>query len=82
MRSMAWQDPKASIDLNDNDDDPTPRYSPDNINKHGTRYGATRGSFHWKCCDLNMNTGTATIQVRWGDCRRAKQPSLWSGRCV
>eukprot|EP00123_Amoebidium_parasiticum_P015840 comp23169_c0_seq2/m.37514 comp23169_c0_seq2/g.37514 ORF comp23169_c0_seq2/g.37514 comp23169_c0_seq2/m.37514 type:complete len:570 (-) comp23169_c0_seq2:8-1717(-) len=30
-------EPKASLDLNDDDPDPMPRYSPDNINKHGTR---------------------------------------------
>lgn len=30
-------DPKASTDLNDNDDDPQPRYDPTNENKHGTR---------------------------------------------
>lgn len=29
--------PEASYDLNDNDDDPTPRYDPTNDNKHGTR---------------------------------------------
>lgn len=29
--------PEASYDLNDNDDDPTPRYDPSNENKHGTR---------------------------------------------
>ncbi|CAF0819284.1 unnamed protein product [Didymodactylos carnosus] len=34
----AWAaDPKASWDLNDNDDDPSPRYDPTNENKHGTR---------------------------------------------
>ena len=31
-------DAKASYDFNSHDDDPMPRYSPDNINKHGTRY--------------------------------------------
>ncbi|CAG2186691.1 PCSK1 [Mytilus edulis] len=31
------RDPKASTDLNDNDDDPQPRYDPTNENKHGTR---------------------------------------------
>lgn len=41
IRTHCSQDPKASIDLNDNDDDPTPRYSPDNINKHGTRCGSS-----------------------------------------
>ncbi|CAI9733773.1 neuroendocrine convertase 1-like isoform X2 [Octopus vulgaris] len=30
-------DPKASVDLNDNDEDPRPRYDPSNENKHGTR---------------------------------------------
>ena len=30
-------DPKASTDLNDDDDDPQPRYDPTNENKHGTR---------------------------------------------
>lgn len=30
-------DPEASTDLNDNDDDPTPRYDTTNENKHGTR---------------------------------------------
>eukprot|EP00124_Ichthyophonus_hoferi_P000860 Ihof_evm1s37 gene=Ihof_evmTU1s37 len=30
-------DPEASYDLNDDDPDPRPRYSPSNINKHGTR---------------------------------------------
>lgn len=30
-------DPEASYDLNDNDNDPTPRYDPTNENKHGTR---------------------------------------------
>lgn len=30
-------DAKASYDFNSHDDDPMPRYSPDNINKHGTR---------------------------------------------
>ncbi|CAF1247892.1 unnamed protein product [Rotaria magnacalcarata] len=34
---MANYDPKASYDLNDNDDDPSPRYDPTNENKHGTR---------------------------------------------
>lgn len=29
--------PEASSDLNDNDDDPSPRYDPTNENKHGTR---------------------------------------------
>ena len=31
-------DAEASHDYNDNDDDPTPKYTNDNINKHGTRY--------------------------------------------
>jgi hypothetical protein len=30
-------DPKASTDINSNDDDPTPRYEETNENKHGTR---------------------------------------------
>lgn len=30
-------DPKASFDLNSNDEDPFPRYDPTNENKHGTR---------------------------------------------
>ena len=30
-------DGQASHDFNDNDPDPTPRYTQDNINKHGTR---------------------------------------------
>lgn len=30
-------DPDGSHDFNSNDDDPAPRYSMDNINKHGTR---------------------------------------------
>ncbi|KAK3595196.1 hypothetical protein CHS0354_002797 [Potamilus streckersoni] len=30
-------DPKASYDLNDNDEDPFPRYDPTDENKHGTR---------------------------------------------
>ncbi|CAF4928359.1 unnamed protein product, partial [Rotaria sp. Silwood1] len=30
-------DKEASTDINDNDDDPTPRYEPTNENKHGTR---------------------------------------------
>ncbi|KAI3381376.1 hypothetical protein SNEBB_005173 [Seison nebaliae] len=30
-------DKRASIDLNDRDDDPTPRYDLDNSNRHGTR---------------------------------------------
>ncbi|CAF2682786.1 unnamed protein product [Rotaria sp. Silwood2] len=30
-------DKDASTDINDNDDDPTPRYEPTNENKHGTR---------------------------------------------
>ncbi|CAF0717828.1 unnamed protein product [Brachionus calyciflorus] len=30
-------DPRASFDLNDFDDDPQPRYDPNNENKHGTR---------------------------------------------
>jgi proprotein convertase subtilisin/kexin type 1 len=30
---MANYDPKASYDLNDNDDDPSPRYDPTNENK-------------------------------------------------
>jgi len=30
---MANYDPKSSYDLNDNDDDPTPRYDPTNENK-------------------------------------------------
>lgn len=35
---MYWvQDPLASYDFNDNDDDPFPRYDPTNENKHGTR---------------------------------------------
>lgn len=29
---------KASWDFNNHDSDPMPRYSRDNINKHGTRY--------------------------------------------
>lgn len=33
-------DPKASYDINDNDDDPFPRYDPTNENKHGTRCAA------------------------------------------
>ena len=34
---MANYDAEASYDLNDDDDDPTPRYDPTNENKHGTR---------------------------------------------
>ncbi|TRY70805.1 hypothetical protein TCAL_01234 [Tigriopus californicus] len=34
-------DPKASIDFNDNDADPSPRYDPFNYNKHGTRCAGT-----------------------------------------
>ncbi|CAF1234863.1 unnamed protein product [Adineta steineri] len=34
---MANYDPKASYDLNDNDEDPSPRYDLTNENKHGTR---------------------------------------------
>ncbi len=34
-------DPEASIDLNDNDDDPTPRYDLINSNRHGTRCAGT-----------------------------------------
>ena len=34
---MANYEPKASTDLNDNDDDPMPRYDITNENKHGTR---------------------------------------------
>ncbi|BFY97114.1 hypothetical protein BsWGS_00153 [Bradybaena similaris] len=30
-------DPRSSFDLNDDDDDPSPRYDPTNENKHGTR---------------------------------------------
>ena len=30
-------DPKASTDINDNDDNPNPRYDPTNFNRHGTR---------------------------------------------
>ncbi|CAF2914819.1 unnamed protein product [Rotaria sp. Silwood2] len=30
-------DKEASTDINDNDDDPTPRYEPTNENRHGTR---------------------------------------------
>jgi len=28
----------ASWDFNSNDNDPIPTYTPDNVNKHGTRY--------------------------------------------
>lgn len=31
------QDPRASYDFNDHDDNPIPRYDPTNENKHGTR---------------------------------------------
>lgn len=31
------QDPHASYDFNNHDDDPIPRYDPSNENKHGTR---------------------------------------------
>ena len=31
------QDPHASKDINDDDNDPSPRYDPSNENKHGTR---------------------------------------------
>jgi len=34
-------DPQASIDLNDNDKDPSPRYDFTNSNKHGTRCAGT-----------------------------------------
>ena len=34
-------DKEASIDLNDNDDDPFPRYDFANSNKHGTRCAGT-----------------------------------------
>ena len=34
---VANYDPLASHDYNDKDSDPMPRYSADNINKHGTR---------------------------------------------
>ena len=34
-------DKEASIDLNDNDDDPFPRYDFTNSNKHGTRCAGT-----------------------------------------
>lgn len=30
-------DPRASFDVNDGDDDPTPRYENTNENRHGTR---------------------------------------------
>lgn len=34
---MPNYDPKASTDINNNDDDPMPRYDDSNENKHGTR---------------------------------------------
>lgn len=34
---MQNYDPKASTDINSNDDDPMPRYDDSNENKHGTR---------------------------------------------
>lgn len=37
MKYLLLQDPLASYDFNDNDDDPIPRYDPSNENKHGTR---------------------------------------------
>ena len=34
---VANYDPQASSDINDNDDDPTPRYDLIDSNRHGTR---------------------------------------------
>eukprot|EP00049_Salpingoeca_infusionum_P006240 m.103631 g.103631 ORF g.103631 m.103631 type:complete len:792 (-) comp13245_c0_seq2:126-2501(-) len=48
-------DPDASHDFNDNDRDPTPRYTPDNLNKHGTRCaGVVAGGFDNAECGVGV----------------------------
>jgi len=48
-------DPKASFDANDNDPDPSPRYEPTNINRHGTRCaGEVAGSANNSVCSVGI----------------------------
>lgn len=59
---MANYDPQASYDLNDNDDDPSPRYDPTNENKSEDN---TYKSFLFSCiCILDMVLDVL-VKLQW-----------------
>jgi len=63
-------DPKASFDANDNDDDPSPRYEPTNINRHGTRCaGEVAGSANNSVCSVGIafNSRIGGVRMLDGD---------------
>lgn len=63
-------DPKASADLNDNDDDPMPRYDLSNENKHGTRCaGEVAAVANNSICSVGIafNAGVGGIRMLDGD---------------
>lgn len=51
---VTLQDPDASYDFNDHDDDPNPRYDPTNENKHGTRCAGEVASVKNDVCGVGV----------------------------
>lgn len=67
---MANYDPKASTDINGNDDDPMPRYDDSNENKHGTRCaGEVAAVANNSVCGVGVafNSGIGGIRMLDGD---------------
>jgi len=63
-------DGQASHDFNDNDPDPTPRYTQDNINKHGTRCaGEVAAAMNNRQCGVGVafNAKVGGIRMLDGD---------------
>lgn len=76
-------DPKASFDYNDNDDDPFPRYTADNINKHGTRCaGEVAAEINNSVCGVGVayNARLGGIRMLDGDVTDAVEASSFGHR--
>eukprot|EP00123_Amoebidium_parasiticum_P007437 comp18124_c1_seq1/m.18813 comp18124_c1_seq1/g.18813 ORF comp18124_c1_seq1/g.18813 comp18124_c1_seq1/m.18813 type:complete len:698 (-) comp18124_c1_seq1:43-2136(-) len=58
-------DPIASLDINDGDDDPTPRKTDENMNKHGTRCaGSIAGGANNGICGVGVAYGAKVGGIR------------------
>ena len=71
-------DPYASYDYNDNDEDPSPRYTLDNINKHGTRCaGEVAAEMNNSICGVGVayNAKLGGIRMLDGDITDAVEAS-------
>lgn len=65
---IEFQDPKASYDVNNHDDDPMPHYDMDDSNRHGTRCaGEVAATFNNSQCCTGIAYGASVGGVRMLD---------------